>query len=378
MAIKLGTWMQHLAVSGLVLAAGPALAQEELGGAPPEVAPEPDPSEALGRPSGEAAPAAPAPAQTEGKELQTHTVVRGDTLWDLSGKYLNNSWYWPKVWSYNPQIANPHWIYPGNQIRFSPGDADLPTNVDVSRTLETDEEEPAEDVRTLGALELGSSAKAVWRAHNYFVSKEEQADAGQIVNAENEMIMQSQYDRVYIEQESPGQVGDHYAIYRTQEELVHPETGEEVGYAVDLIGGVTIDGHEGDFTTATISESYRPVQRGDFIGPWPSAVNAKVDPAPNTVTADGWVIATAGDSMILVGEYYTVYVDLGTRDGVKPGNVLEVLRQRDGYTEESDGLPTEQIGQLMILSAGEKASTALVTRSLTELHVGDRVHMTAR
>ncbi|HZW88388.1 MAG TPA: LysM peptidoglycan-binding domain-containing protein, partial [Myxococcaceae bacterium] len=52
---------------------------------------------------------------------QVHTVEKGDTLWDLSSKYLGSPWYWPKVWSYNPQIANPHWIYPGNQVRFYPG-----------------------------------------------------------------------------------------------------------------------------------------------------------------------------------------------------------------------------------------------------------------
>src|SRR5450432_2350676 len=47
-----------------------------------------------------------------------HLVRRGDTLWDLCGHYYQNPWAWPKVWSYNPQIANPHWIYPGDQVRL--------------------------------------------------------------------------------------------------------------------------------------------------------------------------------------------------------------------------------------------------------------------
>src|ERR1035437_9153443 len=47
-----------------------------------------------------------------------HRVEKGDTLWDLSQKFLGSPWYWPKVWSYNPEIANPHWIYPGNEVRF--------------------------------------------------------------------------------------------------------------------------------------------------------------------------------------------------------------------------------------------------------------------
>ena len=48
-----------------------------------------------------------------------HLVRRGDTLWDLCNHYYQNPWAWPKVWSYNPQIANPHWIYPGDQLRLT-------------------------------------------------------------------------------------------------------------------------------------------------------------------------------------------------------------------------------------------------------------------
>ncbi len=48
-----------------------------------------------------------------------HLVRRGDTLWDLCNHYYQNPWAWPKVWSYNPQIANPHWIYPGDQVRMT-------------------------------------------------------------------------------------------------------------------------------------------------------------------------------------------------------------------------------------------------------------------
>src|SRR5512137_992705 len=64
--------------------------------------------------------AAPSGARTPGGPAQENYVIqRGDTLWDLSGKFLDSPWYWPKLWSYNPQIENPHWIYPGNQLRLS-------------------------------------------------------------------------------------------------------------------------------------------------------------------------------------------------------------------------------------------------------------------
>ncbi|HYO70640.1 MAG TPA: LysM peptidoglycan-binding domain-containing protein, partial [Archangium sp.] len=62
---------------------------------------------------------------------EVHTVERGDTLWDLSQKYLGSPWYWPKVWSYNPEIANPHWIYPGNTVRFFPAGEEVPSRVET-------------------------------------------------------------------------------------------------------------------------------------------------------------------------------------------------------------------------------------------------------
>src|SRR5438874_4760440 len=53
---------------------------------------------------------------------EEYIIQKGDTLWDLSQKFLNNPWYWPKIWSNNPYIENPHWIYPGNKLRIVPGE----------------------------------------------------------------------------------------------------------------------------------------------------------------------------------------------------------------------------------------------------------------
>ncbi len=63
---------------------------------------------------------------------EVHSVVKGDTLWDLSQRYLGSPWYWPKVWSFNPEIANPHWIYPGNQVRFYRSGDEGPSRVEVA------------------------------------------------------------------------------------------------------------------------------------------------------------------------------------------------------------------------------------------------------
>ena len=84
---------------------------------------------------------------------ETHVVRSGDTLWDLCAKYLNSPWYWPKIWSYNPQLTNPHWLYPGNALRFYPSDENLPTEISANTTLDAPVDTTLRDddlVRTVG------------------------------------------------------------------------------------------------------------------------------------------------------------------------------------------------------------------------------------
>src|SRR5512145_1126043 len=89
-----------------------------------------------------------APAAAEGQGAvpppDTYTVRPGDTLWDLSGRFLNNPWYWPKVWSYNPDITNPHWIDPGQLLRFYPSAEEAPVRVEPVAEAEPEPVAPKE------------------------------------------------------------------------------------------------------------------------------------------------------------------------------------------------------------------------------------------
>jgi hypothetical protein len=89
----------------------------------------------------------------------TYSIRPGDTLWDLSGRFLNNPWYWPKIWSYNPEITNPHWIYPGNLLRFYPSAEESPTRVEpvdavASVDVEEDLGEPVRELEDLSRADM--------------------------------------------------------------------------------------------------------------------------------------------------------------------------------------------------------------------------------
>lgn len=314
---------------------------------------------------------------------ETHVVKSGDTLWDLCSKYLNSPWYWPKIWSYNPQITNPHWIYPGNELRFYPGDESLPTNVEVARGISIDGEDDvpealdADDlVRTTGSIQVGRTAPdSVWSSFVSFVSSKEHAKAGEVVNSESESIMLSDFDKMYVKLKTPAKKGDRYAVYRPVRNIEHPVTGDPMGMAVEIIGGVQIIDTSPKVATAMIAQAYRPIERGDFVGEWPEGIGNRIAPAPNSAETEGYIVETVGDVLGPVGEYTYVFIDRGRSHGVQKGNTFVVLDRGDGFTREVEDLPNEEIGQLMVIDVQDNASTAIITHSVREFGVGDKIAM---
>jgi hypothetical protein len=361
-----------MAIGVLAWTAGPALGQDEGGEAE---------GDDFGGKAGEGAETAEGgpPSVTE-----THTVKSGDTLWDLCAKYLNSPWYWPKIWSYNPQITNPHWIFPGNELRFYPSDEALPTEVAVATTIETGNEDlaipgeldPDELVTTMGSIRVGATAPdSVWTSLIGFISAKEQEKAGQIVNAEEETYMLMDYDRVYMKLKQAGKKGDRLAIYRTTREIEHPVTGQTVGYAIEVVGGVEVIDTSPAVATGQVAQSFRPIERGDYVGPWPEGFGQRVAPVQNSAEAQGYIVETVGDVIGQIGEHHLVFIDRGRTHGVQKGNVFSILARGDLLTRDTEGLPNEEVGQLMVLDAQEDASTAIVTFAVRELEVGEKIEM---
>jgi hypothetical protein len=313
---------------------------------------------------------------------EVHQVERGDTLWDLSSRYLNTPWYWPKVWSYNPQLTNPHWIFPGNEVRFYPGDANLPTAVDVSSDdLDIGDElvipgqvDDDELVKTVGAINAAESVgRSVWTAYSGFLDPASDRLTGRIDDAFSPRYQLDDFDRVYIELRAPAETGERLAIYRRERKVNHPVTGASLGYMVSLIGQVEITENTPDVTVATITDSYRPAQRGDYVGPLPEYWGRRVQPTPNQVEAEGYIVETLADLITLVGEYQMVLLDRGRADGLQVGNILTVYARGDAYTGRTQNLPLERVGRVMVLDLQETGSTGVVLSSARALDVGDRI-----
>ena len=316
---------------------------------------------------------------------EIHRVERGDTLWDLSSRFLNNPWYWPKVWSYNPQLTNPNWIFPGNRLQFYPGDEELPTAVDVAAEgfSEEDLEIPGqiddEDlVRTAGTIVTSDTfGNSAWTAYKGFMAPGDRFFSGQIEAAFEEQELLTEYDRLYVRMDEPSRVGETLGVYHRERKLRHPVTGEFAGYGVELVGQIEVVESSPQVSVASIRETYRPIVRGDFVGPLPESWSARIEPQPNRSEATGYIIEVVAEVLDLVGEHHYVYMDLGRRDGLRPGNTLAVLQRGDGFTGRTQGLPFEQIGTVMVTDVTETGATGLVVTSLRDLVPGDRLAMSA-
>jgi LysM domain len=383
-------------VTAAALLAGPAFAQA------PEPTPEQDTSETEGKPAQEPGEVRTTPAKPGAKDQSagtTHTVVRGDTLWDLSQTYLGSPWYWPKVWSYNPQIANPHWIYPGNLVRFFPGTGEEPAGqVEIeiepgSGTAGEGDIEAVEPVEEERVLMLGPrpyqprGREVVPRVG--FVTEEEVARTGTLSKSSAETEMLSTGNIVYLQfrDRSQAVVGKDFTIFRTDRKVYHPRSGKFLGYMTLLLGQARIlPGSSQDYVRAQLTFAYDSMYRGDLVGQAGEPRHFTVSLVANTNTQDleGAVVASMDPYITVNGERDEIVVDLGAAEGVQRGNSFTIIRQADPNDQGVDPaanqdpkLPIEDLGLCVAVEVKQHTTTCVLLRTVREIVAGDRMVLRA-
>jgi hypothetical protein len=402
-----------------LLAAIPAIALAQAGAtAPPQAAPAPAASAPLtaeekGVDLNAAAArleAGEAPVVVEGTVLtpspgaDSYTVVRGDTLWDLSAKFLQDPWSWPRIWSWNPQIANPHWIYPGNVLKLEGGAPGAPQDAAPAPLADDLLRPPAEladfsradldkpqqfgegdEVSVSGPNRIGHvpTRAGVLARPDAFVTRGELAESGVLDAAFEDKLWLTVGDRTYAKFAAPAPVkpGQTYVLYRTGTEVRHPVSRQHFGYKTVLLGAARVVSVEGPAVTLDVVAASEPIERGALLAPWPERARREVKPRANRRAVAGVIVAPHADDVSEIGEHHLVFIDKGTRDGVEEGNVFVAMRSGDPYGRDPEvlhqdpALPDERIGTLVVVDAKDHASAALVVRSERELWVGDRVEM---
>lgn len=317
-----------------------------------------------------------------------YVVQPGDTLWDISSKFLGNPYYWPRLWSINEQITNPHWIYPGNRVRFTLGTVLEPPEVGL--------ETGGRDGYTVESLDYGVSdaecgpnvhfdtdvPSALYSAPGFLAYAEDVDVLGSVPKARNRNTHLSEGDLLYLSMDDPEayDCGDVLMIFRPiAKQVRHPqERKEKLGSLYRIVGEVKVVHRYGNYVSAVVRSSYSEIERGDMVGPsLPVALEVEAHPPKGDVS--GTIVARLTTEATLAATGETVFLDRGRSDGLRVGNSFYVVEQRDeklDYKEEDTELPPTVIGRLVVVRVDEDTSTAVVTDASHPIDVGQRVAQT--
>ena len=328
----------------------------------------------------QAVPAEPRRASLNPAHPDRYVVKRGDTLWDISAMFLKDPWYWPEIWYVNPQIANPHLIYPGdvislvyidgrprlilergNVVRLSPRVREVPLD-EAIQTI------PLDKIRAF----LQNPA---------VLDKDTVRNAPYLVTTRRGHLVHGAGSEVYVRGTEFAD-GAEYHVTHVGDELRDPDTGELLGYEGIHVGEGTIV-RTGDPATMVLNATSREALNGDKLLPAVYEFPLQFVPRPPPSPVQGRIISVT-DGVSLIGTYQIVTLNRGSNDGLEPGHVLEIYQagreERDRFANagflglhEKVRLPEEYSGNLMVFKTYEDISYALIMQAENDIHVLDIV-----
>ncbi len=305
----------------------------------------------------------------------SYEVRSGDTLWDICGFFYDNPYAWPRVWSYNTQITNPHWIFPGDRVALRREQPAVPPTLVPEKQAGT----PRVTGRRRAIV-----PETIYLRDIAFVDRQEEQASGEIVGSPEDRMILSTYDDAYIQFRSGSAVqpSTEYTVYVVEGAVQHPTTDQPLGHIVRFLGTVRITSYDPARRMArgTIVESIDTIERGNLVGLIGRRFNV-VPPARNARNITATVVATIVPQRV-IGEHHIVFIDAGGLDGVEPGNRLHVVRRGDPWRQSRDEddpnaarYPNEVVAELRAIAVRRHTTTCLMIRSTTEIQVGDRVEM---
>lgn len=326
----------------------------------------------------------------DGSKGRLHVVKQGDTLWDITATYLGTPWIWPSVWIEN-DIQNPHRIYPGDLIWIADGKMRKVTPEEAAALLAGSlpgtpgaghgpggvpaalEEDPfasldVEDQPEQKALRYTSLDQAP------FVSADELETSASVLGSHDEHYWLSQ-EQVMIVSAGEGQVqiGDRFAVYRVRRRVLHPATGESVGYFIEVVGRAEISEIHPESSFAKVTVAYAEIEPGDRLMPYRSDVEL-FTPVEASGEVNGTVVAQQ-PHRLYGGETDLVILDRGSDDGVVRGRELVLYRGGRLIPDPVSGsrvmVPDDVLGRALVLKSDSHTALALITQARTEITAGD-------
>jgi hypothetical protein len=308
------------------------------------------------------------------QKAATHVVQKGDTLWSICEKYYGDPYLWPELWEMNKFITNPHWLKPGDIItllEYTKEGKPTPAKreLEASKPAEVaPEPEKAKGIRGINVESL-TNVEALG-----FLRQTPVESWGKIFDLETEKVLIGENDIVYVKMNKEGiKPGDRFTVYDLSEPIEHPVSKEESGFLHSFKGVLMIEEVKKDYHVARIQESYRSIRKGNLLLPY-HPVSPCVLPLPYRGDLACHVFA-GKENLHLHGQYSVVYLDTGFQEGVRRGNIFEVIEERKSNVGEkqSVALPPDVRAHLLILATTKKTSAGVVFQSFQNFGNGVKI-----
>jgi LysM domain len=308
---------------------------------------------------------------------ETYIVKKGDTLWGISGMYLKEPWLWPELWDANPQIDNPHLIYPGDELYLVWVDGRPRLRLNRGR-----------DVKLTPNMRVSSLDLAIpvipmdqigpWLVRNRVMGADEIKNSAYVVAGDERRLISGPGDTIY--GRGPFPDGERaYGIYQLGQNYIDPLTNEFLGHQVRHVGGARLrSSNRVDITELEITRVIEEIGAGDRLLPLQERVlDASLTPrAPTQEIVGGTMIAVEG-GVSQIGNMSIVVINKGKREGLQNGDVLAVYQAGehvfDKIAQTNVRLPDTRAGLAMVFDAYEKVSYAIILKTTRPLHVLDLV-----
>ena len=327
------------------------------------------------RPAQAAEPAAaprpePAPeTRFRASAPRQYVVKEGDTLWDIANVFLRDPWYWSEIWLLNPQVRNPHRIYPGDVLTIQFVEDRPRVTVDL---------EPRIRIEALDRDPFPISTLQTFMFRPRVLDQQTLDAAPYVVAARDARVIYGPGDQVYVRNALDAERYDLYHLVRRDRILVDPDTGENLGVATIPVGEVEII-RGGDPATAVIRSGERESIRGDRLIGFDDDPDLLFDISLPPADLEGEVILLF-DAISQIGTYQAAVINRGRRDGVQNGQVFAAWEAgrtaRDpisGTGNDVVQLPEEEVGTMMVFRTFDKVAYTLVTKSTRPIREGFKV-----
>jgi len=351
-----------------------------------------------------AAPAAANPAAAEAPPVinatapKSYTVKRGDTLWGIASMFLRDPWLWPEVWYINPQVSNPHLIYPGDTLALAYGADGRPQiRLESGGAARLDPRLRSTPIENAIPI-ISYAAIAAFLSRPSILTSDEVKHAPYVLAFRDDHEVAGSGNEIYVRNLQNAPDRSRFSVVHVGDPLRDPDDGKVVGYQ-GVYTGTALVSKAGDasrpaeVTKALLVDTARETLRGDKVMPSESDAPMNFVPSAPQNHLKGSIIAVV-DGTDLIGQYQVVAINRGTRDGLVNGNVLAIDRAgasvRDTYgsgasfTRKAQDLgtsfarhvklPDERTGLLLVFRTFDRVSYGLVLGATDTIRLLDIVH----